>query len=256
MAWDPQQYLRYANERLRPALDLMMRIPLDTPKQITDLGCGPGNVTGLLAQRWPTAMVTGVDNSPAMIQTASTAETGCRFVLGDFATWMPDRPVDILYTNAALQWHANHRNLFPYLLGQIAPGGVFAASMPAMEDSPLHRLQHVVAADGPWAAQLAGVSARWPILSPGEYFDLLRPRVASLEIWEATYMHALQGDDAAVQWAAGTSLRPFLDRLPPDIGRDFQSAYGEALRPAYPAREDGTTLLPFKRLFMIARMGD
>jgi trans-aconitate 2-methyltransferase len=255
MAWDPRQYLRYADERLRPALDLIARIPLEAPKQVADLGCGPGNVTALLARRWPTATVVGVDSSPAMIETASTAETGCRFVLGDFATWIADTCVDVIYSNAALQWHANHRSLFPHLLDQLAQGGVFAASMPSMEESPLHRLQHVVAKSGPWATRLAGVEARWPILSPDDYYDLLGPRVASLDIWETTYLHVLHGEDAAAQWAAGTSLRPFLDRLPPDVRRDFQSAYAEALRPAYPARADGTTLLPFKRLFIIAYVG-
>lgn len=254
MQWDPAQYLRYSDERLRPALDLMAQVPLDAPRRIVDLGCGPGNVTVLIARRWPDAEVTGIDGSAAMLEKARIAAPGCRFAQGDFSAWTADVPVDLIYSNAALHWRGGHETLFPRLLGQLAPGGVLAVQMPGMHAAPLRALQHEVAAKGPWAAALAGVDSAPPILSPGEYYDLLRPRVAALDIWETTYLHVLKGENAAVQWATGTSLKPFLDRLDPRMREEFLAAYSAAVGPKYPPRVDGTTLLPFRRVFMIARM--
>jgi trans-aconitate 2-methyltransferase len=253
MQWDPTKYLQYADERLRPALDLMARVPLEAPARIVDLGCGPGNVTAILAQRWPAAAVTGIDGSPAMIDKATATTPACRFLVGDFGTWAPDAPVDLLYSNAALHWLGGHTSLFPRLLGHVAPGGVFAVQMPAMHNAPLRALQQEVAANGPWAERLVDVDAAPAILSPGEYYDLLRPRVASLDIWETTYLHVLRGEDAVVQWATGTSLKPFLDKLPAPLRAKFLKAYADAVRPEYPPRADGTTLLPFRRLFILAR---
>ena len=252
MEWDPRQYLRYTDERLRPALDLMARIDLAQPASIVDLGCGPGNVTAILARRWPAAAVLGIDASAPMLERARAAAPTCWFELGDFSTWTPAAPVDLIYSNAALHWRGEHAALFPRLVGQLAPGGVLAVQMPAMHNAPLRRLQQEVAADGPWAGLLADVDAARAILEPGEYYDILRPIVASLDIWETTYLHVLTGEDAVVQWAMGTSLKPFLDRLPADMRPDFLAAYAAALRPEYPRRADGTTLLPFRRMFIMA----
>ena len=251
-AWDPQQYLRYADERLRPALDLLARVPLASPTQVVDLGCGAGNITAILKQRFPAADVTGIDGSSAMLDKARHAAPDCRFVAADITSWMPDRPPDLIFTNAALHWLGAHDALFPRLLALLAPGGVLAVQMPAMHDAPLRRKQLEVAAHGPWMETLRErVSAR-DILTAGEYWDLLRPRTATLEIWETTYLHALTGDDAVVEWAAGSSLRPFLEPLTPELRAAFRRAYADALRPHYPRRPDGTTLLPFRRLFMLA----
>ncbi|HTH96638.1 MAG TPA: trans-aconitate 2-methyltransferase [Stellaceae bacterium] len=252
MQWDPQQYLRYADERLRPALDLMARVPAEAPKTVIDLGCGAGNVTALLAARWPKAKVGGVDGSAAMLEKAREAAPKCSFVEADFGTWTPAAPVDVLYSNAALHWLGDHATLFPRLLAQIAPGGTFAVQMPAMHNAPLRALQHDVAANGPWAERLIDVGAAPSILEPGQYWDLLRPLTATLDIWETTYLHVLNGEDAVVQWATGTSLKPFLDKLPAGLRRDFLRTYADALRPEYPPRSDGTTLLPFRRLFIMA----
>ncbi len=256
MQWDPTQYLRYTDERLRPALDLMARVPLEMPARIVDLGCGPGNVTAILAQRWPGAAVTGLDGSEAMLERARAAAPGCRFVAGSFADWTPPEPVDLLYSNAALHWLGGHETLFPRLLRQLTPGGVLAVQMPAMHDAPLRALQHDVAANGPWAERLVDVGAAPSILTPGQYNDLLRPLLASLDIWQTTYLHVLEGEDAVVQWASGTSLKPFLDKLSGALRRDFLRAYAEAIRPEYPRRADGTTLLPFQRLFLLGRAAD
>jgi trans-aconitate 2-methyltransferase len=267
-AWDPTQYLRFSDQRLRPALDLLGQVPLAAPGRVVDLGCGAGNVTAILKQRFPAAEVTGVDGDAAMLQKARAAAPGCHFEQGDFATWAPSglpsphpsaqpsgdttNALDLIFSNAALQWVGGHAALFPRLISLLGPGGVLAVQMPAMHDAPLRRLQYAVAAQGAWAERLAGHASAPPIFDPPGYWDLLRPLVASLDIWETTYLHPLAGEDAVVEWAAGSSLRPFLEPLDPAQRAAFRSAYAEVLRPHYPRRADGTTLLPFRRLFMIA----
>jgi trans-aconitate 2-methyltransferase len=253
MSWDPAQYLRYGGERLRPALDLLTAVAAESPLVVVDLGCGAGNVTGLLRRRWPDAEITGVDGSPEMLERAGQAVPGCGFVLADIARWEPDATPDVIYSNAALHWLGDHAALFPRLLARLAPGGVLAVQMPAMHDQPLRRLQHDVAANGPWAAALAGVGSAPPILPAEAYWDLLRPRCRTLDIWETTYLHALHGENAVAAWASGSSLRPFLDALAPGMREAFLGAYAKALRPLYPPRPDGTTLLAFKRLFIVAQ---
>ena len=251
-AWDPAQYLRFSDQRLRPALDLLAQVPLTAPGRVVDLGCGAGNVTVILKQRFPSAEVTGVDSSAPMLEKARLAAPDCRFEQGDFASWQPAAAPDLMFTNAALQWVGGHAELFPRLISLLAPSGVLAVQMPAMHDAPLRRLQHEVAVQGPWAERLASHASAPPILDPAAYWDLLRPLVASLDIWETTYLHPLTGEDAVVEWAAGSSLRPFLEPLEPDQREAFRRAYARALRPHYPRRADGTTLLPFRRLFLIA----
>lgn len=253
MQWDPAVYLRYGDERLRPALDLLARIDADAPSRVVDLGCGPGNVTAILHRRWPGADVLGIDGSASMLDKARAAAPGCRFAQADFGSWSAELPVDVLYTNAALHWLGDHATLFPRLLRQVSPAGVMAVQMPAMHAAPIRALQHEVAANGPWAPLLADVGGAPPILAAGQYWDVLRPISSQLDIWETTYLHALSGENAAVQWASGTSLRPFLDPLPADLKAQFLAAYAAAVAPHYPRRADGTTLLPFRRLFIIAR---
>jgi trans-aconitate 2-methyltransferase len=249
--WDPAQYLRFADQRLRPALDLLGQVPLSAPARVVDLGCGAGNVSAILKQRFPAAEVTGVDGSASMLEKARAAAPSCRFELGDFSTWSPAAPVDLIYSNAALQWVGLHAALFPRLMSLLAPGGVLAVQMPAMHDAPLRRLQYEVAANGPWAERLAAHASAPPILKAAAYWDLLRPLTDVLDIWETVYLHPLSGEDAVVEWAAGSSLRPFLEPLEAAQQVAFRRAYAEALRPHYPRRADGTTLLPFRRLFLV-----
>jgi trans-aconitate 2-methyltransferase len=255
-SWDPAQYLRFSDERLRPALDLLTQVPLRAPGRVVDLGCGAGNVTAILRQRFPAADVLGVDGSAAMLSKARDAAPDCRFEQGDFATWGPaagEAAPDLIYSNAALHWVGGHETLFPRLAGLLASGGVLAVQMPAMHDAPLRRLQNEVAAFGPWAEHLRDAGFARAILTAPDYYDLLRPCVASLDLWESTYLHVLHGEDAVVEWAAGSSLRPFLDKLPPDLRAGYRAAYAAALRPHYPRRLDGATLLPFRRLFVLAQ---
>jgi trans-aconitate 2-methyltransferase len=251
--WDPTQYLLYANERLRPALDLLTQVPLDAPARVVDLGCGPGNVTPILCQRFPQAEIVGVDGSAAMLEKARATVPQCRFELADFFQWQPQEPLDLIYSNAALQWVDRHQTLFPRLLSFLTPAGVLAMQMPAMHDTPLRRIPYDLAATETWAEDLHDVTSAPGILSPVEYWDLLRPHVASLDIWQTTYLHVLNGEHAVTEWAAGSGLRPFLDRLPAERRAAFRQAYSNAARPHYPRRADGTTLLPFHRLFIVAR---
>jgi trans-aconitate 2-methyltransferase len=252
-SWDPAQYLRFSNERLRPALDLLAQVPLPAARHVVDLGCGAGNVTAILRQRFADADVLGVDGSEDMLAKARAAAPGCRFQVADFAAWMPDTPPDLIFSNAALHWATGHETLFPRLVSLLAPGGVLAVQMPAMHDEPLRRLQNEVAAVGPWAPILADAGFARGLLPVGAYYDLLRPLVADLDMWESIFLHVLQGENAVTEWAAGSSLRPFLDKLPDGLREQYRAAYTEALRPHYPRRADGSTLLPFRRLFFIAR---
>lgn len=250
--WDPAKYLQFAEERLRPALDLLARIPSASPSRVVDLGCGPGNVTTLLKHRWPEADVLGIDSSAAMIEAAASRAPLCRFTAGDIGAWQPDTPPDVIYSNAALHWLGGHETLFPRLAGLLAPGGVLAVQMPLMHDAPFRRLQAEVAAEGSWATHLRDVAGARKVAGAAEFHRLLRPHCATLDIWETTYLHVLQGRDAVQHWAMGTSLRPYLDRLPAEFQPRFLAAYAEALRPVYPQEADGTTLLPFRRLFILA----
>jgi len=251
--WDPAQYLRFEDARLRPALDLLLRLPAGMPRRIVDLGCGAGNATRVIKQRYAQADVLGIDGSAAMLAAARTAAPDCRFEQADLDIWKPAPAADIIYSNAALHWVHDHHILFPRLLGGLAPGGWLAVQMPAMHDAPLRRMQQAVATSPPWRAALQGVVSAPPILEAGAYWDLLRPRSVTLDIWETTYLHALSGADAVAEWAAGSSLLPYLDALAPAQRPAFRADYARALRPHYPPRADGTTLLPFRRLFLLAQ---
>jgi trans-aconitate 2-methyltransferase len=253
--WDPTQYLKFSNERVRPALDLLAQVPLEAAEHVVDLGCGTGNMTGILKQRFPGADVLGVDGAESMLKKARVANPACRFEQGDFSTWSPAGAApDLIFSNAALHWVTNHETLFPRLLSLLASNGVLAVQMPSMHDAPLRALQNEVANQGPWSRYLDDAGYARGLLPVEQYYDVIRPRVASLDIWQTTYLHVLTGEDAVTEWAAGSSLRPFLDALPPEHATAFREAYSAALRPHYPRRPDGTTLLPFKRFFFIARI--
>jgi len=193
----------------------------------------------------------GVDGSRAMLEKARSAGFPTEFV--DIANWAPPEPVDIIFSNAALQWLPAHAALLPRLLAYLTPGGVLAIQMPAMHHAPVRTLQRVVASSGPWATRLSEVTSAPPILEPSAYYDLLSGRAAVVDIWVTEYLHVLRGEDPVVQWAMGTSLRPYLDVLGPDDRIGFLTAYAEALRPHYPPQADGSVLLPFRRLFVLAK---
>ena len=252
--WDPAQYMNFSSERLRPALDLLAQVPLAAAGHVVDLGCGTGNMTAILKRRFANADVLGVDGAESMLAKARAANPDCRFETGDFRNWAPANPPDLIFSNAALHWVTDHAILFPRLLSCLAPGGILAVQMPAMHDAPLRMLQNDVARQGPWARHQDDAGYARGLLPVEAYYDAIRPLVASLDIWQTTYLHVLTGEDAVAEWAAGSSLRPFLDKLPPDLTGPFRAAYSAALAPHYPRRPDGTTLLSFKRFFFVARI--
>lgn len=252
MRWDPGQYLRFADERTRPAAELLARVPHDAPSSVFDLGCGPGNTTRLLRARWPAADLTGVDSSAEMLDRAAREVPDAEWVQADLAGWRPDRPADVLFSNATFQWLDDHERHFPALFDALAPGGALAVQMPRNFDAPSHLALAAMVRSGPWRERLEPRLRQAPVASPASYYDLLAPRAASVDVWEAEYLHVLRGDDAVKEWTKGTALKPFLDALEPEEGREFEERYAALLREAYPQRPDGTTLFPFRRLFIVA----
>lgn len=252
MRWDPDRYLAFSAPRREPAVDLLRRVPLEAPRLIYDLGCGPGSVTALLCERWPAARVIGIDNSPDMLAQAPARCPRAEWREGDIAAWRPDAPPDLIYSNAALQWLDDHRRLFPRLIAALAPGGVLAVQMPYNSDSPSQRLIAETVESGPWAARLRRRLRPWPMLSPPAYYDLLRASGAEPVIWQTEYLHVLDGDQPVLAWTKGTALRPVLEALDPEERAAFEADYARRLAAAYPPRADGRTLFPFNRLFIIA----
>lgn len=252
MPWDPKLYAAFAAPRLRPALDLLNRVDAPSPERVVDLGCGTGNVTRLLAARWPGAKVVGVDSSTEMLRAAAAEPSAITWIQGDANTWTPDRPVDVLFSNAALHWLDDHQSLFPRLIAMLAPGGTLAVQMPHNH----YAASHVVMADtveaGPWAARLRPLARRFPVGDADFYYGLLAPVAGRLDIWETEYLHVLEGDNPVVTWTMGTALRPLLDALAEPERGEFLAEYSRRIAAAYPRRADGRTLFPFRRLFVVA----
>ena len=251
--WNPSQYLRFAQPRLRPALELLARVDLDAPATVFDLGCGTGSMTRLMAERWPAARVTGVDSSRAMLEAAGDTPPNVDWRQQDVGAWEADKPADLIYSNAALHWLPGHERVFPQLLAQLAPAGVLAVQMPRNFEAPSHTAIAEAALDGPWRAQLQPLLRPAPVATPAWYLDLLSPHCTSVDIWETEYYQVLRGDDPVKEWTKGTWLVPLLGVLAEPERSAFERAYAERVARAYPRRADGTTVLPFKRLFMAAR---
>ena len=250
--WDAGHYLRFADARTLPAIDLLSRIELEAPATVVDLGCGPGNSTALLLGRWPAAAVSGIDSSGKLLDAAGRDHPGARFVLGDIRDWTPAEPPDLVFANASLQWVGGHDRLMPRLFEQAAPGGVFAVQMPRNHDFATHALMRQIAAEGEWRDRLAGAREPSPVKPPEFYYDLLAPRSAGFTIWETNYIQVMDGVDAIIAWLHGTGLRPFLARLTEAERPVFLERYAALLKDAYPAQADGKILLPYPRLFFIA----
>ncbi len=257
MTWNPQQYLKFAGERLRPALDLMARIDVADPRTIVDLGCGPGNVTALLAQRWPNARVIGIDNSEAMLAKARAgAPPNVEYVAGDLAMWTPDASVDLVYTNAALHWLPAHATLFPRLMAALAANAVLAVQMPANFREPSHATIETLAQRPRWHARLAPKLRPPPVAAPADYFHWLRPFASALDIWTTEYLQVLAGsgdEHPVASFTRGSWLPQFLEALEPEEEGPFVAEYSEFLAQAYPREADGRVLFPFRRLFIVAK---
>jgi trans-aconitate 2-methyltransferase len=253
--WNPALYTRFEDERTRPARDLLARVALDAAavRKVVDLGCGPGNSTELLVQRFPDAQVTGTDNSEAMLASARERLPRARFEFSDIATWQPATPPELIYANASLQWVPAHETLLPRLLDALAPGGVLAIQMPDNRDEPTHRLMREVAGQAPWVDAIGDFSRfRTDLLGLDGYYDLLAPLAASVDIWRTAYQHPMDTPRAIVDWVRGTGLKPFVDRLPAELQASYLAEYERRIDGAYPARADGRRLLAFPRLFVVA----
>lgn len=252
-SWNAGQYLRFAAERTRPCRDLVSALMLDAPRRIIDLGCGPGNSTAVLAERFPNAEISGLDNSEDMIATARKDVPGRTFEVGDIGSWAPSAPYDVVFSNAALQWVENHAVVVPRLFDFVAPGGAFAAQVPCNMQAPAHRVMRELASSSEFRTYLDSGVRQWHVHEPAFYYDVLAPFAERVDIWQTEYLHILPNAAAIVEWYKGTGLRPFLDRLPDATVRGrFLDAYLEAITAAYPAQRDGRVLLPFQRLFVVA----
>ena len=274
MSWDPSQYLKFGNERLRPALDLLARVPLDAPQALVDLGCGAGNVTQFIEARWPQAQVTGVDSSAEMLVKARAALPAVTWIESEIAAWCPAAPVDLIYSNAALHWLPAHEELLSGLMQHLKPGGVLAVQMPRNWAAPTHTsIDAALDALGLPAAERAQLNAtklNTPVAEPAQYYDWLKPQAAQIDMWETLYTHVLAGENAVAEWVKGTALIPVMNRLKalgdkgfggsiPENGlhqgfwaERFWEDYSARTMCAYPRRADGTTLLQFRRLFLVA----
>lgn len=251
MSWNPNQYLKFSQPRLRPAMDLLARIPAAEPQYVYDLGCGAGNVTAALVQRWPRAKIIGVDSSAPMLAKAAHALPQVQWVHHSLADWSAEHPADVIYSNAALHWLPHHQQLFPALVEALSPGGVLAIQMPRNFAAPSHTLIDDTARAGPWLAKLEPLLGAAPVGEPQFYYSLLAPLAASLDIWESEYLQVLSGEDPVKEWTKGSWLMPFLDRLDAAERIAFEAEYARRLRSAYPRLADGSTLFPFRRLFMV-----
>ena len=260
MTWNPEQYLKFADERSRPAIDLVARVPLPAPATIVDLGCGAGNVTRLLARRWPNAAITGIDLSSEMLAQARAStppEMHIEWQEADIAHWSPPRgAVDVLFSNAALHWQDDHAVLFPRLFAALAPGCVLAVQMPDNFAAPSHRALADTVTSPRWREQLAQQLRPAPVAPAADYFRWLAPHAESVDLWTTEYMHVLAqaqgGEHPVVAWMRGTALTPYLSQLDANGQLEFVADLCARVAPAYPALADGRVLYPFRRRFMVA----
>ena len=271
--WDPALYLRYGGERSRPFFDLLARVGAELPSYVADMGCGPGQLTAMLAERWPSAAVCGVDNSPQMIEAArrlvpsqavrtavsagsgptlTSHAPGLSFMLDDIRHWKPQHLPDVIISNAVLQWVPDHRELIAGWVDQLADDGWLAFQVPGNFDQPSHAILRELAASARWRPLLRDVELNRQTADPADYAELLARAGCEVDAWETTYLHILPGEDPVLEWYKGTGLRPVLAVLDADQAADFLAEYGEQLRAAYPPASFGT-MLPFRRVFAVAQ---
>ncbi|NEI03047.1 trans-aconitate 2-methyltransferase [Rhizobium leguminosarum] len=251
--WSPAQYLKFEDHRTRPAADLLSRVPGADILSAVDIGCGPGNSTELLTTRFPEAHIVGMDSSGNMIEAARQRLPAAEFETGDIETWDPRTPQQLLFANAVLQWVPNHQRLFPRLMSFVADGGSLAVQMPDNLDEPTHVSMRQAASDARWQERLAlADSERAAIETAATYYEILKPHCRRVDIWRTTYFHPLQGLEGIVEWFKSTGLLPYLSRLDRHEKESYLAVYRGLLAEHYAEAPDGTVLLPFPRLFIVA----
>lgn len=254
VSWNPRRYLGFAEQRLRPALDLLARIDVADPEIVHDVGCGTGALARVMADRWPAAAVTGSDESPAMLDEARRFPSRVTWRRRDVRRWDADDEVDVVTANSVLHWVPEHDELILRLLSSVRPGGALAIQVPRSWSEPSHVTMRAVLADlGLGSAGLLRRLSVDPVADPAHYHRLLTGTASRLDVWETRYLHALTGVDPVLEWMRGTALRPVLDDLSGDDGNRFVDAFRERLRTVYPADGSGVTRYPFPRLFVVAQ---
>jgi trans-aconitate 2-methyltransferase len=251
--WNPDAYLKYGDERTQPSYDLAARIAVDDPAHIVDIGCGPGNSTRVLRERWPKADILGLDSSPEMITNAERAYPAERWVLADAARWETEARFDIVFSNAALQWIPQHETLIDRLFALVEPQGALAVQVPANQGSPLYQAIVRVAGREAWREAMAGCDERLVYYSAGFYYDRLAACARRIDLWQTTYLHVMASHQDLIDWYASTGMRPYLERLPSAAQKNaFQREVLEEIRSHYPQQADQKVLFPFSRLFFVA----
>lgn len=253
--WNSTQYLKFANERTQPSIDLASRIAVEAPERIIDLGCGPGNSTAVLARRWPSAALTGLDSSPAMLVAARKNYPTWTWRESGIAEWAEKNTeqFEVVFSNAALHWVPDHATVFPRLLNAVAPGGALAFQMPHSLRDPHQRLMRELAASAAWRSRFARPPVTWQVEPVEFYYNVLAPRAAHVDLWLTDYIHVFDSVEKIVDWHRGAALPPFLELLPDESARaEFVRDYLAAITPHYPVQANGKILQPFRRLFVIA----
>jgi trans-aconitate 2-methyltransferase len=248
--WDPRKYLSFSDQRDRPAHDLLARVGATRARRVVDLGCGAGNLTSLLADRWPDAAVEAIDASPEMVAAARARGVAAR--QEDVRHWKPLPDTDVVLCNAVLHWMPEHVELLRRWLPLLPPDAWFAFQVPGNFESPSHVAIRELLAEPRWRDRVDGVLRPDSVLTPVGYADALADLDTEVDAWETTYAHALRGADPVLEWVTGTALRPVRAALGDAEWAEFRAELAPRLAAAYPTRADGTTWFPFRRVFVVA----
>ncbi len=254
MAWNPGRYLSFADQRGRPFFDLVERVGAESPRRVVDLGCGPGNLTVTLRQRWPDATIEALDSSPEMVDAAR--QRGLDAALGDVTTWQPQPDTDVVLANAVLQWVPEHVDLLRRWAGQLTPGSWIGMQVPGNFDAPSHRAVREVAGRAEFTEPLRDMRFREGriVETPLRYAEVLTDAGCTVDAWETTYIHELTGENAVLGWISGTALTEVEARLSPEAFAEYRRQIIPLLAEAYPPLPDGRTFFPFRRVFVVARV--
>jgi trans-aconitate 2-methyltransferase len=251
--WNPEVYLAFADHRGRPFFDLMSRVGTEKPRRVVDLGCGPGNLTVSLAQRWPDAVVEAWDSSPEMVEAAR--ERGVDAHVGDVRDWAPRPDTDVVLSNATLHWVPEHYDLLVRWARQLAAGSWIAMQVPGNFDARSHQAVRELTRRDKWSEPLQDFPFREGVVrEPVGYAELLTDAGCTVDAWETTYVHELTGKNPVLEWITGTALRPVKSRLTEPQWQEFRDELIPLLDAAYPMRADGRTFFPFRRIFVVAQV--